>query len=143
MNFFKLCGVGAAAIIGTLAFGAVGGAGAVSTQPPIITVKPNNVMVNTKTTVTGRNFAPNSQVLVAECGKTLWSVPKHPCDTDNTLTVTTDANGDFAAPMKVEALPEGRLQAPDLRALLHRGAEAEWDRHHQPRPARPIIVTYP
>jgi hypothetical protein len=109
---FTFGGVAAAAIMGTLAFGAAGGAGAQSPVPPTITVNPNNVMVNTNTTVTGKNFAPDSRVFVAECGKTIWTVPAHPCDTNNALTVTTDASGDFVAPMKVELCPGGVFRPP-------------------------------
>jgi hypothetical protein len=99
----------AAAAAGALGFvGLAIGAGpvaAISPVPPTITVKPNNVMVNTITTVTGRNFLPHQTVTLAECSQKTWIVPQNPCDTNNDKTVAANSLGRFVTRMKVEACP--------------------------------------
>jgi hypothetical protein len=103
------CTSAAAAAAGALGFVMLAiGAGpvaAISPVPPTITVKPNNVMVNTTTTVTGRNFLPHQRVPLAECSQTAWIVPQNPCDTNNGKIVTANSLGGFVTRMKVEACP--------------------------------------
>jgi hypothetical protein len=98
-----------AAAAGALGFAVLAlGAGtvaAISPLPPSITVKPNNVMVNTNTTVTGRNFGPHQRVMLAECSRTAWIVPQNACDTNNGKTVVANALGAFVTTMKVEGCP--------------------------------------
>jgi hypothetical protein len=99
----------AAAAAGALGFAVLaigaGPAAAISPLPPTITVKPNNVMVNTYTTVTGRNFLPHQRITLAECSQTTWIVPQNPCDTNNGKAVTANSLGAFVTRMKVEACP--------------------------------------
>jgi hypothetical protein len=99
-------GAAAAGALGlaVLAIGA-GAVAAISPLPPTITVKPNNVMVNTVTKVTGHNFVPGQTVRLVECSKTTWIVPQNPCDTNNGKTVTANSLGGFVTRMKVEACP--------------------------------------
>ena len=87
-----------------LAIGA-GPVAAISPLPPTITLKPHDVMVNTNTTVSGRNFLPYQRVTLAECFQTTWIVPQNPCDTNNGKTVTANVVGAFTTRMKVEACP--------------------------------------
>lgn len=99
----------AATVAGALGFAVLavgaGPAAAISPVPPTITVNPNNVMVNTDTTVTGHNFVPYQRVLLRECSQTSWIVPQNPCDTNNGKTVTANRHGTFVTKMKVEACP--------------------------------------
>ena len=99
----------AAATAGALGFVVLaisaGPVAAISPVPPTITVKPNDVMVDTYTTVTGRNFLAHQRVTLAECSKKTWIVPQNPCDTNNGKTVTANSLGTFVTRMKVEACP--------------------------------------
>jgi hypothetical protein len=98
-----------AAVAGALGFAVLAiGAGPVaglSPLPATITVKPDNVMVNTYTTVTGHHFMPHQMVSLRECSQTSWIVPQNPCDTNNGKTVTANSLGTFVTKMKVEACP--------------------------------------
>ena len=81
-------------------------AGAVSSTPPRIVAKPNNVMVNTKIDLVGTGFPARTRLSIKECGSTGWVVvAQHPCDTDNTISVLTDAHGRFARKFHVELCP--------------------------------------
>ena len=110
MNPARLPSLAASAAVGgalgfaVLAIGA-GPVAAISPLPPTITVKPYNVMVNSYTTVTGRNFGPHQRVTLTECSQTSWIVPQNPCDTNNGKTVTANSLGGFVTRMKVEACP--------------------------------------
>lgn len=70
---------------------------------PTITVNPNNVKANNSTTVRGCNFKHHSRVALVECLETSWIAPRKPCDTDNSVTVTTNSSGGFRTTMKVDA----------------------------------------
>jgi hypothetical protein len=107
LSYIPAAAAAAAGALGfvVLAIGA-GPVAAISPLPPTITVKPNNVMVNTDTTVTGRNFLPHQRVTLAECSQTSWIVPQNPCDTNNGKTVTANSLGAFVTRTKVEACPD-------------------------------------
>lgn len=115
MKPVKLPGItAAAAVAGALGFAVLGiGAGpaAAITPVPTITVNPNNVMVNTDTTVTGHHFVPYQKVMLDECSQTNWIVPQNPCDTNNAKTVTASRHGTFVTTMKVEACPSVAVPA--------------------------------
>jgi hypothetical protein len=115
---------------------------AVSPTPPIITVNPNNVMVNTDTVVKGVHFAPGRTLHLVECSQTMWVVPQNPCDTDNSKTVTTNSFGRFRTKMKVEACPSG-AQPPGLSQTCYIGAEKFSVDTGQLQPNASIIVTFP
>lgn len=76
-------------------------AGAVSATPPHIVAKPNNLMVNTKTTLTGTGFPSNTKLTIKECPNTGWIVPQNPCVKTNTISVLTNAHGKFTRQFRV------------------------------------------
>ena len=85
---------------------AAAGATTPTTTPPHIVATPNNVMVNTTVTLAGFGFPAHATLLIEECGATSWVVvAQQPCDTNNTITIATDALGRFTAPFKVELCP--------------------------------------
>ena len=81
-------------------------ASATSSTPPRIVAKPNNVMVNTKITLTGTGFADRAKLSIMECSNSGWVVvAQHPCVSDNKISVVTDAHGRFTRMFKVELCP--------------------------------------
>jgi hypothetical protein len=76
-----------------------------ATPRPHITAHPNSVMVNTDTALAGTHFQPHTTLTLSECSEKNWIVPQNPCNTTNTVTVTTDAKGRFLTPFKVETCP--------------------------------------
>ena len=62
--------------------------------------RPDSVMVNATTTLTGVGFPAKSKVHLEECGAALWVVPRDPCVTTNAITVTTNALGGFTTPFR-------------------------------------------
>ena len=70
--------------------------------PPHIAAKPNNLMVNTRSTLTGSGFPARTKLTIKECPATGWIVPQHPCVTNNTISVVTDAHGRFTHKFRVE-----------------------------------------
>jgi hypothetical protein len=68
---------------------------AATAATPRIVAKPNNLMVNTKTTLTGSGFAPRTRRSIVECSRTNWVVPSNPCVKRNKISVTTDGRGRF------------------------------------------------
>jgi hypothetical protein len=134
-----------AAVAGALGFAVLAiGAGpvaALSPLPPTITVKPNNVMVNTYTTVTGRYFGPHQRITLAECSQTNWIVPQNPCDTNNGKTVTANSLGGFVTRMKVEACPRA---VADLSEQCYIGVPKPSGIDTVAlRPSAGIVVTFP
>jgi len=104
----KISLIGAVAGLGlVLATATTVPTGAASVLPPSITARPDNVMVNTGTTLTGRNLTPRTTLRIIECSQTGWVVLQNPCSSGNGITVTTNAKGRFRAQMKVEACPGG------------------------------------
>jgi hypothetical protein len=95
--------VGFVVTIGVIAAGAVTGqAGAVSATPPHIVAKPNNLMVNTKSLLTGTGFPAKTRLTIEECSVTNWVVTAKPCDSTNRISVLTDGHGRFTRQFKVE-----------------------------------------
>jgi hypothetical protein len=85
----------------------VSSAGASTAAPaPHIVAKPNSVMVNTTTKLTGTHFPASTKITIKECPQTLWVVPANPCDTDNSITVKTNAQGQFHAVFTVHTCPD-------------------------------------
>ena len=77
-------------------------AGAVATAGPHIVAKPNNLMINTKTALSGTGFPANTKLTIEECPATLWIVPQQPCVTTNKISVLTDGHGRFTRQFRVE-----------------------------------------
>jgi len=91
-----------------LALPAVAAAG--SPVPPHIVARPNNLMVNTKTKLTGVGFPAHRTLTIKECSQTTWIVPQNPCDTTNTIHVTTDGLGRFHGTMTAQTCPAASKQ---------------------------------
>ena len=111
---------------------------------PAITAKPNNLMVNTNTKLTGRHFPPAATLRLMECSRTTWVVvTQKPCDTNNTVTVTTSATGGFVTPFKAELCPGGiRVGPTAVRCYIGVPTPVGVDTATL-RAAVPITVTYP
>jgi hypothetical protein len=92
----------------TLTVATAGSALAVSPVPPTLKVTPHSVMVNTDTTIAGKNFIPGSSVQLTECSATTWVVPNAPCNAANTVTITANKKGGFKTAFKVELCPGGK-----------------------------------
>ena len=128
-------------VVGPVLVGA-GAVGAVASVPPTVTVRPDNVMVNTDIHVLGQHFDAGQTLTLAECGKTSWIAPKNPCDTDNTVTVTTNGKGKFKTQMKVEACP-GKAHQPGLSQTCYIGVETLGIDNGSLQPYASIVVTFP
>jgi hypothetical protein len=112
---------------------------------PHISLRPNHVMVNGTTMLSGTGFPPSSMVRVEECGRTAWIVPEEPCDSTNAVTVMSNSAGRFATAFEAQLCPrELPPKPPVTREKCYIG---------EPRPtgedtvglvgAAKIIVTYP
>ncbi|HXQ62213.1 MAG TPA: hypothetical protein VN796_07760 [Acidimicrobiales bacterium] len=88
-------------------------AGATTTTPkPHIVAKPNSVMVNHTTKLTGKHFPASKKLTIEECSQSIWVVMSNPCDTDNTITVKTNAQGEFQAVFTVHTCPDTGTTPP-------------------------------
>jgi hypothetical protein len=76
-----------------------------SPTPPHIVARPNNVMVRQPIRLVGSGFPPNRTITIKECSRTNWVVNQNPCDSDNAITVTTNANGGWRGTMTAELCP--------------------------------------
>jgi hypothetical protein len=85
---------------------------AATAATPRIVARPNNLMVNTKTTLTGTGFAARTKLSIAECPTTNWVVTEHPCVSGNKVSVTTDGHGRFIHTFKVELCGGKRGSGP-------------------------------
>lgn len=72
---------------------------------PKIVAKPDSVMVNNKTTLTGSGFKRHKKLTIVECSARSWVVPKQVCNHRNALTVRTSARGGFRVKFKVLVCP--------------------------------------
>jgi len=115
-----LCLAAATVMGGALGAFGIGSAGA-SSGSPHITAHPNNVMVNTATKLIGRNFTPSTTYTVKECGKTFWIVPQNPCDSTNSIVVTTNAHGQFKSSFTVQTCPSGTNSPPGFSQTCYIG----------------------
>jgi hypothetical protein len=98
----RIVRVGLAVTISLLAAGVLSSeAAAVSATSPHIVAKPNNLMVNSNTTLTGSGFPAKTRFGISECSKTSWVVPQNPCVNANKIVVTTDSNGHFVHTFRV------------------------------------------
>jgi hypothetical protein len=80
------------------------------TGKPHITAHPNNLMVNTATELIGKNFQPSTTLTVKECGLKNWIVPQNPCDSTNSIVVTTNAQGGFKSSFTAQTCTTGSGQ---------------------------------
>ncbi len=101
-----LCLAVATLFVGVLGVFSISAASA-GTGKPHITAHPNNVMVNTATELIGTHFQPSTTLTVKECGLKNWIVPQNPCDSSNSIVVTTNAQGAFKSSFIVETCTTG------------------------------------
>ena len=108
-RFSTLCLVGATVLGGVTALAWTGPAMAAS---PHIAAHPNNLMVNTATNLVGKGFAPSTSLTVEECGQKNWIAGQSPCDSTNSVTVTTNTHGAFKTAFTVQTCPGGKNKGP-------------------------------
>lgn len=94
------------AFLATEAAASVTAPRATRTTHPHIVARPDNLMVNTTTHLTGTGFPANATLHVAECSVKNWIVPQQPCATGNQVTVDTDSSGTFKASLTAEVCPK-------------------------------------
>ena len=134
-----------AVVVGVGLLGVPAPVGAVSPTPPVIRAMPDNVMVNTQTTLVGTGFPGHASVTVVECPVRSWVVMSDPCDTTNKVTVTTNGRGRFRSQMTVHTCPGGARTGPGGLAFLCylgvvRPSGIDTDAL---QPWTSIVVTYP
>ena len=115
-----------------------------SPTPPHIIARPDNVMVLQPIRLVGTGFNPNSTLTIKECSQTNWVVNQNPCDTDNVIHVTTNANGGWRGRMKAELCPAAVAATPQPAETCYVGnpVPAGLDTIRLVGAAR-ITVTYP
>lgn len=106
-----LIAVAGVAAAGAAVAGAAGVAPAAKHGPRIV-AKPDSVMVNTRTTLTGTGFRRHKRLTIWECSAQDWVVPQQICNHRNAVTVRTNARGGFTVKMKALVCP---APAPPLR----------------------------
>lgn len=119
---------------------------AATSVPPTITARPDTVMVNTPTKLTGRNFPARTTETLVECSQTTWVVPADPCDTSNSVTVRTNARGRFTKRFTVDVCPapSSATGAADLSQLCYIGVvHPSGIDTVSLQPVTGIVVTYP
>jgi hypothetical protein len=84
---------------------------------PKIVAKPDSVMVNTKTTLTGSGFKRHKRLRIWECSARNWVVPKQICNHRNAVTVRTNAHGGFTVKFKALVCPANSSVALTTAAL--------------------------
>ena len=143
---FPRAGVAGLAAVAAVVCGATAaGATAQITPAPHIVARPDNVMVNGTTMLTGTGFPADSLVALRECGSANWIAPEDPCDSTNEITVMTGPSGQFTTPFTVQLCPRKLPPKPPVtREKCYIG---------EPHPsgvdtitllgAAKIIVTYP
>lgn len=75
------------------------------THGPRIVAKPDSVMVNKMTTLTGSGFKRHKKLTISECSARNWVVPRQICNHRNVVTVRTSARGGFRVKFKVLVCP--------------------------------------
>jgi hypothetical protein len=111
----RVVALGAVAAL-TAAASASSAAAQISATPaaPHIVARPDSVMVNGTTTLTGTGFPAKSKVQLRECGASSWIAPKNPCISTNEITVTASASGGFTTPFKVQLCPRTLPPTPPV-----------------------------
>jgi hypothetical protein len=108
-----------------------------------ITARPDNVMVNGHSTLTGRGFPAHAVLALRECGRTFWLVPNEPCNTRNAVSVKTDARGRFTTTFSAEVCPEGQPGKVITERTCYIGVPRVSEDTVALEGAAKIIVTYP
>jgi len=119
-------------------------ASAISPVPPSISAHPNNLMVNAQTSLIGKNFPADKALRLTECSRTTWVVvSQHPCDNNNTVTLTTNAFGGFRTQFKAELCPGGVRVGPTAVACYIGVPRPNGVDTVKLEAAVKIVVTYP
>jgi Neocarzinostatin family len=119
-------------------------AASAAAKQPSLRVHPRSAMVNTDVMVKGSGFAANADVTLAECGATFWIAPAEPCNTENEMTVQTNAKGRFSTSFEVQLCPEPGAPASDpTKRVCYIGVPAFGEDTGMLEPAAKVKVTYP
>jgi len=128
------------AICGLVAgFASVSGA---ATRPHIV-AKPNNLMVNTKTTLTGTGFPAKKHLTIEECSASGWVVTASPCKAATKVSVLTDAHGRFSQKFRVVLCGGQRGSGPTSQICYIGNPHAQGVDTIALRGAAKVTVTYP
>ncbi len=68
---------------------------------PTIVARPDSVMVDRTTRLTGTHLPAKTTITIEESAEQNWIAPQDPCDTTNALTVTTNGAGRFKGVLTV------------------------------------------
>lgn len=111
---------GAVAAAGGVALGSVaaGTVAPAAKHGPRIVAKPDSVMVNRTTTLTGTGFKPHKKLTIVECSASTWVVPQQICNRRNAVRVRANARGGFTVKIKALVCPAPK---PPLRPLAPAG----------------------
>jgi len=101
-------GVGASTAVASAASAQV----AARHAKPRIVARPDNLMVNTDTVLSGSGFAPHHRLLIWECSMKGWIVPLKVCNHPNAVRVRANADGRFTVKFKALVCPEPRRPVP-------------------------------
>ena len=100
-------------------------------------------MVDSMITVKGRGFPRRTTIRLRECGQRFWLDPRVPCNVANETSVTTGANGRFAAGFRVEVCPEGEpIEVITLRRC-YIGVPVQGEDTGALEPSAELAVSYP
>jgi hypothetical protein len=69
---------------------------------PHIVARPDSVMVNSTTKLTGTHFSASKRITIEECGQTMWVVTANPCNAKSVMKVKTNAKGQFKTAFTVD-----------------------------------------
>jgi hypothetical protein len=128
--------------IAALATGVASRAAGSSTAPHIV-AKPNSVMVNAKTTITGTGFRATTKLTIEQCSKVRWVVPANPCVRANKISVHTDGHGRFARQFQVELCGGKRGPGPTSQICYIGNPRPEGKDTITLLGAAKVTVTYP
>jgi hypothetical protein len=94
--------------------------GVASASPsPRIVARPDSIMVNGTTSLTGKHFPARATLTIEECSAPNWIAPQSPCDSSNAVAVHTNGGGNFKATMKVLTCPP--TSAPGFSQICYVG----------------------
>jgi hypothetical protein len=127
-------------IVGLVA-GVASSSGA-ATKPHIV-AKPDNLMVNTKTTLTGTGFPAKKRLTIEECSVAGWVVTANPCKGATKISVVSDARGRFSQKFRVVLCGGKRGSGPTSQICYIGNPHPEGIDTITLRGAAKVTVTYP
>ena len=126
-----------------LAAGIASSAAAASPTGPHIVAKPNNLMVNTKTTLSGTGFPAKAKLTIEECATPGWVATSRPCKGANKISVRADAHGRFSAKFRVVLCGGKRGSGPTSQICYIGNPHPQGIDTITLRGAAKVTVTYP